>query len=1454
MKKFIILSLLAGTMLPLAAVPTAPLEKESPGRSNLREIPLHRPSPLRSHRSAAMSLPASFPLSSKADIDACTTIDGNNDGKTWIYDAYAGNGGAACYEGSGTTPPADDYLVMGPVNFNAPSGNYSLTLQAKKLYLAETFEICLSPTGTAADAVSVFSCNSVGNDWGQLDGDFSIAAGEYYVMLHCTSPTAGISLYIRNLVISAAAAPSFTVPFEMVPVAEEARYFTFKDVNDDGKTWKYDTSNNGLTYEYNKDMAADDYVLFPEIEIPQAGNYKFSFEANGYGTSIESMEVLFGQGTDPTLFPEVFADKAVGPTVYRRQVVVEVTEPGLYRPALHCSSPANRYKLLTRNFRLEATDELPARHLPVTFPENHHIGASSAAAFSPAFILPDNSRVRITMEVKGAGVSVSMGNAPADAAMKPLFTLDSQEEFTSVSRTVTVAEGGIRYLGLASEGKAEVRNISLQTVSEGDVYNLPFFMQPTAEEFNEFQTVNVNGDDGVWSYYEPFGAARYNFSVQNDADDWLVLPAVNIPSTRDMIRMSLNVRGMTTNRLAETFEVWVGQTPEPASMSKVYSSPEILTETFIPVEFAFAPANTGKTYIAIRATSKKNSFHLFVRDIRVETDSRTTAVPRPVENLSATGAPAGSGNAVVSFTMPLMSEAGETLDPAVQLEATVSTARATVTLSGEPGKQMSAEIENGQGYGLVTVTAANSAGASNVASVRVYTGQDIPSPVRNLTATCSEDNRTMKITWEQPSEGANGGYADPAQMTFVIRHSSGGGSYTKAGTVSGVCEFTYTIPDSYPLAMHYLSVTPTNVAGECATPVGKGIMLGKPYEVPAVEEFADGTISLQPLGMDKPDERYTLDWYFENPAAAVEEAANASGLALIAMTEQEGPARGCVHLPKFDTRTDKGARLVLRLFNYPHFAPTKVSVQTFDGPVAVGEIAPAEETGWVTYSLPLPAAAMNHQWVEPVIDFGFDGSHDDEIWMLDAYGMEHYFDRELMVRATGIHTAMVAQREYTWEFTAGNYGREDVTFTVPDLNFTTYDGESLSFGEATRSGASLTLQPGQTTALTYKVTLDAGMEGDLVYDLTAIVDGDGDPDNNSVFGETVLRVQQEYVVRDLTAERAEDSNEVLLSWSAPRTDTGLFNCEKLESWDYSSSLGLFSNIDADGARTIGFATASFPGMGTPKGWQVWDYQDGGFDVIYAGYMGSAKSLIAFSPYDYTVTADDWLISPEVKGGTEVSFFVRPLMYDYGCEKIEIYVSSTGNAREDFTLLSTFSTKAGEKGKVPYWEDVQFTLPADSRFFAIRYASRDIFGLQLDDISYTPAQPDASALTYTVFRNGEAIATRVQGTGYTDNYDAPATYYVAAEKAYDGVHPLSNRADVSAYSSILTATADGASVTTAPGRVIITLPAASSALLVTPDGRTIFSGTLPAGTTTLSVPSGVCLLTLPASPARKLLVP
>lgn len=1376
----------------LASVASPPLPKATPNRDgSLQELTPRSLSYAREKGAVkrisadeAMQLPAAFDFSQEA-MTGYPTVDANNDGTCWKYEKDYSLGGTACYESMNAAAGADDWLILPFVEFPASPGSYSVSLQAKKLVKPESFDICISPTTNIADAVKIcsFSDEIASPSFGQLSADFTVpAAGKYCVMIHATSAEKGVSLNVTNVKIEANSMQGFTTPFAMTPEPEEARFFDFIDKNKDGKTWFYDTSNKGLSYEYHATNVADDYTLFPEITIAEAGNYKFKWTARAYGSAIESMEVLFGQGDNPEGFNVVWREPQIGSTAYEREVVIHVSEAGAWRPALHCISAANRYKLLVKNFSLEATDDAPAASLPLEMAGPLTINSGSPGV-SKAFILPATARVKIEFHAEGSGVSVGIGNAPDAASAHELFAVEASQQGVDVSRVLNLAEEGIRYLIFTSTGTASVSNLSMCIYTEEDeAYQLPFEIQPTAEEFGEFTVVNSNSDSSTWTYYNDFGAARYNYSTSEKGDDWLITPAINVPSTDNMLTFSLKARGMGKS-FPETFEVWSGSSPDISTMEKLYSSPEVRSEQFDDYSFSFAPSHKGLTYMAIRATSEPKMFHLFVRDISLKTDSRSVAITCPVSDLKAEALPLGSTEAKVTFTMPTLTEGGKPIASTQTLQAEVKSKEASTTLSGAPGAAMECVLANGQGAGEISVVIINDAGRSNAAVTTVYTGQHLPGLVTDLTATADATNRTANLTWTLSSEGPDGGYVDPEKVTYTIRHATGSGSYSKVGTTDGTCSFSYTIPDYYPLEMHYFTVTASNAAGEGAAPEkDTGLVMGKPYTIPATEDFSSGSIALGPIGMSYPDDTYTLDWYFDNPAYGFDEAANLSSLALIAFTENEGAARGRLHLPKFDTCTDKGARVVLRLYNYPHFAPTDVYASAYDtGDVKIGRIEPSEEAGWKEYSLPLPEILLNKQWVETYIDFGFSGAYDDEIWMLDRFGMENYHDVELDLRPALVHSRVKANEKSTWQFTAGNYGRTDITFDVPTLNFTNEDGDVQQFNAVAPTEKVITLKPGDTLDLCYEPVADAALEGTGTFDISIAVENDGNPDNNSVAGELTVWIQEEYVVRDLTASRDEDSDNVTLSWSSPAADYGIMYADNLDSWIMDSQIGLFTNYDGDKLPTMLFVGATYPGMGLPKAWQVFDYEDAGFDYRYAGYLGTAKSLIVFGPGDGETKADDWLISPEIKGGTDLTFYIRPLHFAYGTETVEILTSATGQAPEDFRHLTTYVTQEGDPQATPYWEEVEATLPEDARYFAIRYVSRNIFGLQLDDVIYTPAQGWEDELSYSVIRNGETIATGVKENSFTDNFSEAATYHVAAEKAYGGLHPLSNRAmvDVSA---------------------------------------------------------------------------
>ena len=161
-------------------------------------------------------------------------------------------------------------------------------------------------------------------------------------------------------------------------------------------------------------------------------------------------------------------------------------------------------------------------------------------------------------------------------------------------------------------------------------------------------------------------------------------------------------------------------------------------------------------------------------------------------------------------------------------------------------------------------------------------------------------------------------------------------------------------------------------------------------------------------------------------------------------------------------------------------------------------------------------------------------------------------------------------------------------------------------------------------------------------------------------------------------------------------------------------------------------------MQPPKAWQVVEPAQTGLSAIIPN--SGSKMLLAICPNDQS-PADDWLISPEVKGGTMMQFAMNILTTDY-TETIEVLASSTGNNPEDFTLVQRF-----DKNTLG-WEIFSCRLPEDARYFAIRYCSVDQFAAMIDDIAYYENVDIDCTYSYDVLKDGVKIAN-VTTPGYTD---------------------------------------------------------------------------------------------------------
>lgn len=139
-----------------------------------------------------------------------------------------------------------------------------------------------------------------------------------------------------------------------------------------------------------------------------------------------------------------------------------------------------------------------------------------------------------------------------------------------------------------------------------------------------------------------------------------------------------------------------------------------------------------------------------------------------------------------------------------------------------------------------------------------------------------------------------------------------------------------------------------------------------------------------------------------------------------------------------------------------------------------------------------------------------------------------------------------------------------------------------------------------------------------------------------------------------------------------------------------------------------------------------------------------------------LTADRWLISPEVKPGSTVRFHLSA-MEDAREENIEVLYSTTDDDPDSFTNLDDIILISSR------WRDFEYTLPEDARYFAIRYLgnTEKSFGIVMDDISYEPAAGKSEIKGYDIFRNGSLVTENASAVGeYIDPIQGAdnSTYY------------------------------------------------------------------------------------------------
>ena len=923
-------------------------------------------------------------------------------------------------------------------------------------------------------------------------------------------------------------------------------------------------------------------------------------------------------------------------------------------------------------------------------------------------------------------------------------------------------------------------------------------------------------------------------------DEWLFLPAINFPSADDYYRFTMEVStGAHYFSSTETYEVVLSPVPERRGTKTVIREATKITQPYKDSPLVFETSETlfqvpsaGTYYIGIHFISPPGTYRLYARNFRVEGASTTSGSPAAVTDLDAVASPRGQLSAIVSFNMPTTTLTGAPLPEGTNVTATVSTEAGSVTATAAAGDPCSVTVPAIQGLNSVTVVTSTAAGNGILAETRVYCGAYQPG-MPHASYKITDDNKTVTFTIDVDEYNDNGEWAGADDCSIIVYRRSGY-NWIKAADLGTNRTWQFTVPAEYANEqdVYQFGFAAQNVVGTSAEMDVAGLILGPPVDVP----FADNFTSFKNNGEDLLYPLFTEHlsylpgtWGFDNPKNWDEMAGNSTNIALIAMWECETQ----VSLAKFSTLGKHNVKADLEIF-FGDKMPQSIDVYASSQDIRYQKVASYDRStadGWQHLLVNLPAEFQNKPWVELTIRTNIVGY--SSYFMLASYSVADYpTDMVTITSIKGNERGVVGEKQ-TLTIDVTNAGVSEVD--MPQYTFELIgDNGVIANDGAVNPPAKLGV--GATETLTFEFTPKVAHIGNVVARFA--IQGQPEPAVTSAQHNFTIMNAPVPVVDDLTAVPTSDHTKVDLAWSVP-VYTESF--EAADPWSYGSNLRGFTNIDADGGKVWGISEISYPGKGVAKGYQVFS-QTVSTNPGLQAHSGEQCLIVMSTTAGET---DDWLISPQVAGGSEMSFWMNVFDPSYP-ETIFVMYSTTDDKVESFTKMVDDGYICPDKSG---WVKYTFRLPAGAKYFALRHYSdngNESFGCLIDDIKYVAANPVVKIESYSVYRSGELLATVTQPVYKDENVDLsgdPVVYYVVTNGVVGGEKTssdISNSVWVDKDSNgINDATVADGSIRAAKGKIVFTgFDNGAVARVFTVDGVQYRVKTLGGDYDAVEVPAGM----------------
>ncbi|MDE6324059.1 MAG: choice-of-anchor J domain-containing protein [Paramuribaculum sp.] len=891
-----------------------------------------------------------------------------------------------------------------------------------------------------------------------------------------------------------------------------------------------------------------------------------------------------------------------------------------------------------------------------------------------------------------------------------------------------------------------------------------FQMHPTEEEFAGCTVIDGNNDGFKIEYYVRNGldGTLYDWPIYynnrsaipvavSDADEWIVTPEVYLDDTENLYEISIEAL-TTSSSMKESFQIVLAESDDIESLRKgtvVMDEPAIYNASYESFTSTFGIKSPGSYRFAIHINSSVDrGWRIGLRDFKVTATTISSSVPASCSDLEIIPDENGELSATAVFTMPSIYINNSPIPSDELITAKITTRAETIEVTGKPGEKISKKVATADGANVITVSFSNSNGTGDSAKGTVYCGIDIPTnPV--ATSVISDDNMELILRWQPVTDGANGGIVPQSGLTYNIYRYFATSEYGQWVLFEeGLTECEYHLKaDSATQDLYQIMVSAKNKKGESMGNIRSyaSAMLGTPHKLPMNETFPDKTQKYAGLFIDYPDETYTAQWALDSPSALGITSGPPYALMCLVM-EVGNEGKGYAELPKFSTEGCKNARLRLNAYICNATPVTTIRIHSTEGRgngEVLGVIDNTSGSGWCDLTFELPEKYLDKSW--NVISIDADCQIAGQIIAIGEYSIYENLANDLAISSALLPSYICLGDETEISVNVENRGSEPMK--TPALKGELRDGSQLLQKIDFRNESAI-LAENESACYTASLLFEkADLAGKNLTLAVSITDSDDDDSNNSLSRNFRIGVGPLPVVSDLKAVGTADSEDVTISWSHPFEKGYLDNIEGYTHGCHDYNLGVWKNIDFDGANTYYSEGFDLPDSGRPKAFQAINTQMCNMEGMYQ--PSGDSFLMAFCPEGKT--ADDWLISPEINGGSPLCFYVTSLS-SYYPETIEIMVSATDDDLDSFMAIDSFTLQTAG------WGYYTATLPENAKYFAIHYISNDQFGICIDDIVYNPVVAPVEISGWNIYKNGLLVGENLIETTLKDSApDANAVY-------------------------------------------------------------------------------------------------